>query len=174
MNPSPVIDYVFKRDRFWFLEPTAPVAERPDNKSLLVSLTEAFSAGPHYFASYSDAEIQSGLMFLASDEGVAGVVLGEELDLEIKVRFVRSHLPMFQDVVVSRARNPASPVNEVCLFYFDSFFEYSGLAMAEVERGKVFYSLHDTLCLLFGLYPALDEGIHRALSRWFPHLLAPE
>jgi len=143
---------------------------RPDDASLVVSLTEAFEDGTKFFHDYPDSCLQAGPMYLASADGIAEAIIGDALPLEMRARFSLSQIPMFRDVIVERARNQSSPLNEVCLFYFDSFFEYSCLNPSEIKTKAIFRALNETMCSLIGLFPPLDEGIYRAFSRWFPHL----
>lgn len=172
MNQDSLMDFVFCRDRFWFLDPNRDDESfRPPVHSMLPALTVAFNNASSSFLGYSDQKLQSGLMFLASIDGVGKSLIDEKIELTLRSNFLLSHLVMFQDVVVPRAKNPDSELNEVCFFYWDSLIEYSCLEPSRIETTEIFWSLHHTMHSLFGLLPALDSGINRAFARWFPHLL---
>lgn len=171
MINTAAITYVFDRQRFWFKEPTATLRTRPSDEILLESLSAAFVDGLHFFSNYDDSTIQAGLMFLSSSDGVAGAIMQNRLTFCLRSNYILSHISMFRDVVVRRAIDPSSPLNEVCYFYFDSLIEYSGFG-SDVEKTDIFFCLHTVLHSLFGLHPSLDVGIDRVFSRWFPHLLS--
>lgn len=172
MNPDSTIDWVFGRTRIWFLEESLKKSDRPKPRDLVVKLTEAFECGQRFFSCYDDAALQSGMMFLASGDGIGRTLVDESVQIEVRSNFLLAHIGFFRDVIVPRAKDPASGLNEVCLFYWDSLIEYSGQDPSNLRSGPIFWSLHKAMHSIFGLLPSLDSGINRAFTRWFPDLLA--
>lgn len=167
-----VVDYVFNRDRFWFHQEKDYNEHHPRAELIILSLTEAFEDGVNFFSKFSDSSIQAGLMFLVSSDGISEALVSGNIDLKLITKYFLSHISMFRDVVAKRSNDPSSPLNEVCYFYFDSFFEYCVINPSEIEKTELFPTIHKTMYQLFGINPSLDEGIHRAFLRWFPHLLS--
>ncbi|MBN9693596.1 MAG: hypothetical protein J0M24_25400 [Verrucomicrobia bacterium] len=125
------IEYVFDHavtDPAWHWAPDAPEWHEPPGQ-VATHIAETFEHSGHLLARFTDAQLNQGFWFLVSNSCTEFMFSLVELELPVSVRLraLRSFVPLFEQVMAVRCsphlshldEHGANPLNGACYMWWD-------------------------------------------------------
>jgi len=169
-------------DPAWYWEIDAPCWEgSPAEVALLIA--ETFERSGELLAPYSDAQLNQGLWHLIQNASAeyAYVFTDPEIPFPLRVRTLRSFVPLFEQAMAARCsphlahldEREANPLNSVCYMWWD-VIPIHGMPEDPGRRDFDQEVLAVFQCLLAIPHDACRESALHGLGHWaFSYSVAP-
>jgi hypothetical protein len=118
----------------WYSSAGASDGEWPDAPAIIAKhIAETFEQGCELLSRYSDEQLNQGFWYLFgySRPGFMLTLLDEEIPVAVRLRALRSFVPLFEQVMTARCspllshldEQLANPLNIPCYMWFDEVFD---------------------------------------------------
>jgi hypothetical protein len=173
------IAYVFDHavtEPEWYSSAGASDEEWPDAPVVIVThIAETFEHGRELLSRFSDEQLNQGFWFLFgnSKPDFMFALLDEKIPVAIRLRALRSFVPLFEQVMAARCsphlsyldEQPANPLNSSCYMWFDELLDR--FSPQELERAQLDAELLVTLRRILDIpHDACRESALHGIGHW--------
>jgi hypothetical protein len=176
------IDYVFDHavsDPPWYWGSDAGEEEWPEaREDIIEHIAETFEHAGQLLSRFSDEQLNQGFwhLFFQSPPNFMGTLLEEKIPLAMRLRALRSFVPLFEQVMAARCsphlahfdEGGENPLNSACFMWFDELldrFSPRRLAQAGLDE-ELIVTLRTILAMP---HDACRESALHGIGHWVRH-----
>ena len=165
-------------DPEWYWSSEAPATAHEAPEEIPAHIAETFEHGSELLSRFSDEQLNQGFWYLFgnSSPDFMLTLLDEKIPLPVRLRALRSFVPLFEQVMATRCSSHlshqdepgASPLNIACYMWFDELLDR--FSPRQLERAKLDKELLFILRRLLAIpHDACLESALHGIGHWARH-----